>query len=77
MEKRILDLQTKIKEIESFFDNNKLVQIPVPIGPLTQGMLNRDMLVFTGRTSKVNLSFNSWIEVLLDGTLYWVGAKLS
>lgn len=75
MEQRIIELKKRVAELTEWTKEDSRNQIPRVFGATSRKAINQDLLVATGVYQAANISFNTWLEVRIDGYLYWLACK--
>jgi hypothetical protein len=74
MEERKTQLKTQIQELLNWKRQFELSQVSDPLGSTSKNILSKDLLVHTGVFAG-SLTPNLWIEVSIDGVLWWLSVQ--
>lgn len=73
MEEKKLQLQKQLQELLDWKRSLEVQQVQKPIGRETKVIVEKDLLVSTGKFGEV-ISTDCYLEVSIDGTIWWLGA---
>lgn len=73
MEEKIIQLKKITQELLDFKRGLEIQQVQSPLGKLSKKIIQKDMLVSTGQFG-VAITTDSYLEVSIDGVIWWLGA---
>lgn len=76
MQERIDTIKAEIIEIQKWFEANNTQQFYSPLGIITKKMVN-DSLIVSELGALSAVTYDITLEVDVNGTLYWLPAKLN
>jgi hypothetical protein len=75
IEERMLKLKNELNSLLEWKRVNSVRQVQLPVGTITRQLVRKNVLDSTGTYISNSMISTIWIEVNLDGKLYWLAAK--